>query len=183
MKEKLFKGKPKRINYEGRFLRFVTKGRWEYVERHNCSAIVLILAVTKEDELIFVEQYRPPVNKRVIEFPAGLVNDEFLFRKESLYQAASRELEEETGYRAQKFIKILKGPVSPGLTSDQITMLKAVGLKKISNGGGVGVEDIRVHKVPLKKVENWLKRMNKKGYFIEPKIYAGLYFLQKNNNR
>ena len=63
------------IIYEGKFLRFIRMGGWEYVQRNNCSAIVIIMALTEDDHVIFVEQYRPPVDKIVIEFPAGLVDD------------------------------------------------------------------------------------------------------------
>ena len=92
-----------KVLYEGRFLRFARKGDWEYVQRNNCSAIVIIVAVTEDDHVVFVEQYRPPVDKIVIEFPAGLVNDFGKKKKESNYCAAKRELLEETGYQAKKW--------------------------------------------------------------------------------
>lgn len=61
---------------EGRFLRFLIKQGWEYVERPNCTGIVIIVAVTDEGKLLFTEQFRLPVGRPVIEFPAGLVGDE-----------------------------------------------------------------------------------------------------------
>ena len=175
-------GKAKRIIlYEGKFLRLLRQGEWEYVERNNCTGIVIIVALTNDEKVIFVEQYRPPVGKKVIEFPAGLVNDRKGKKKESLFAAAKRELFEETGYRAKRIVTLLKGPVSAGSSSDQVTLLQATQLEKTGKGGGDDFESISVHEVSLQKAHQWLKKMEAQGYLIEPKIYAGLYFLHAYN--
>ena len=167
---------------EGKFMRLVKKGKWEFAERNNCSGIVIIVAITDEKKVIFVEQYRPPVDKRVIEFPAGLVNDECYPKIESVAAAAKRELLEETGYQAQKIIQLLEGPVSSGSSGDLVTMVLAKGLRKVSAGGGVDHdESIIVHEINLKNVDSWLRKMEGKGYLVEPKIYTGLYFLNNYN--
>ena len=171
----------KTILFDGRFIRFIKTSQWEYVERNNCTGIVIIVPLTNDQKVIFVEQFRPPVNKNVIEFPAGLVNDGAREKKESILKAAQRELLEETGYQAKKMKELLDGPVSSGLTSDLVTMVMATDLKKVGEGEGDGTENITVHEVPLRKVEQWLKGKKRKGYLIEPKIYAGLYFLWKYN--
>ena len=62
---------PKRVVGEGRFLRLVERDGWEYVERRTASAVVIIVPVTSADELVLLDQYRPPVRGRVLEFPAG----------------------------------------------------------------------------------------------------------------
>ena len=168
---------PKVSLIEGKFLRFIKKDRWEYVERTNCTGIVIVLALTKEGNLIFTEQYRPPVGKNVIEFPAGLVNDLDAPKKETLISAAKRELFEETGYKVEKLKKILCGPVSGGLTSDLVYVFKAIGLKKVGAGGGDHFESITVHEIPFKKVHRWLNQQQKAGKLVDPKVYAELYFL------
>lgn len=159
----------------------VREGQWEYIERNNCRGIVIILAMTDDEKVILVEQYRQPVHKKVIEFPAGLISDDPKHEKESVIGAAKRELFEETGYKAQRIVKLLTGPVSSGSSADIVTMVRAYGLKKVSAGGGDHTERIRVHAVPLNKIEHWLKQMSAKGYFVEPKVYAGLFFLTKSN--
>ncbi len=166
---------------EGKFLRLVKKGEWEYVERHNCTGIVIIVALTHDHKVILVEQYRPPVDKKVIEFPAGLINDECANGKEDFLKAAERELLEETGYKAKRLLKVAEGPVSAGMCSDKVTMVRAVGARKVAQGGGNESESIVVHEVSVDKIANWLKKMERKGYLIEPKIYAGLYFLREYN--
>jgi len=169
------------IMHEGKFLRFVRKGGWEYVQRNNCSAIVIIVALTEDNHVIFVEQYRLPVDKMVIEFPAGLVNDQGKKRKESNLTAAKRELLEETGYQAKKLVEILEGPTSSGCSADMVTMFLAHNVRKITDGGGDNTEAITIHLVPIADVDQWLDKMKRKGYLVEPKIYTGLYFLKTYN--
>jgi len=171
----------KKIVHQGRFLRFVKRGSWEFVERHNCTAIVIIVAVTDDQKVVFTEQFRPPVFKNVIEFPAGLVNDSASAKEETINQAAKRELLEETGYKAKKIVELLVGPTSSGSSADLVTMVRAVGIQKVAQGGGDADEAITVHEVDLKNVDVWLDKMKRKGYLIEPKIYAGLYMLNKYN--
>ena len=175
----LKKAKPTLLK-EGKFIRMMIRDGWEYVERANCTGVVIILAMTDKKEVIFISQYRIPVDKKVIEFPAGLINDKSLRGNESLSKAAQRELLEETGYRAQRIVKITEGPSTSGLSSDQLTVMRAFGLRKVARGGGDATESIRTYKVPLAKAETWLKKMQGKGFLVDPKIYAGLYFFAKN---
>lgn len=168
---------------EGNFLRLVREGNWEYVERNNCRGIVIILAMTVDERVILVEQYRQPVHRKVIEFPAGLICDDPKHKNESMATAAKRELLEETGYKARKIVKLLTGPVSSGSSADLVTLVRAYGLTKISDGGGDHTEAIRVHEVPLRNAEQWLKKMSGRGYLIEPKVYTGLFFLTKPARR
>ena len=53
------------------FLNLVQRGRWAYATRPNASGVVVIVPVTNDGKLIFVEQFRPPVNAKVLELPAG----------------------------------------------------------------------------------------------------------------
>ena len=61
---------------EGKYVRLVKRGRWEWVERTNCASAVVIMPVTREREVVFIEQYRHPLDAKVIELPAGLVGDD-----------------------------------------------------------------------------------------------------------
>ena len=182
MKAKLKKSSKMIVLKEGKFIRFVIKDEWEYIERVNCKGAVVILALTQDKKVLFVEQFRPPVGKRVIDFPAGLVDDcPKRKSRESIVSAAKRELLEETGYKAKKIIKILEGPASSGTASDMLTLVRAVNIEKVSSGGGEEGESIIVHEVKLDKAESWLTKMEKKGFLVGTRIYAGLYFLNKYN--
>lgn len=177
MRTKPKKGGRKVVLGKGKFMRLVREGEWEFVERCGCDGVVIILALTDEGEVVFVEQYRAPVGKYVIEFPAGLISDRTGLRGESITQAAKRELFEETGYTAKRIVKVLVGPASSGSNADIVTMVRAYGLKKVGAGGGDHLESIKVHTVVLSQAVTWLKNMERKGRLIEPKIYAGLFFL------
>jgi ADP-ribose pyrophosphatase len=158
---------------QGRFLRLVRRGRWEYCQRKNISGIVVIVAVTDARELVLVEQERPAVARRVIELPAGLAGDG---GEESLDVAARRELLEETGYQADRWERLCEVVPSPGLTSEVVTFYRALGLKKGGPGGGDETERIVVHVVPLAGAEAWLRARVAAGLLIDEKVYAGLYF-------
>jgi len=161
---------------EGRFLRLVIDEGWEYVVRQKVTYIVVIAALTAENEVILIEQHRPSVRQSVIELPAGLVGDQD--EHESLETAATRELEEETGFTADSMTIAVKGPSSAGLTSETITLLIATGLRKVGPGGGVpGEEEIITHLIPLSSVKAWLSERAACGQLIDPKVYAGLFFL------
>src|SRR4051812_28722809 len=92
---------------QGRFLRLVKRGNWEFVERVRkegapIKAIVGVVAVTPDRKLILIDHVNPPFAKRSIELPAGLVGDIAGQEGEAIGDAASRELMEETGYSAER---------------------------------------------------------------------------------
>ncbi len=161
----------------GKFLALVKEGRWEYVDRIGATGAAIIVAVTDEQKLLLVEQYRIPVHARTIELPAGVIGDQSADRDESHADAAKRELLEETGYSAERIETLTTGPASSGLTSEVVTLLRASGLKRVHAGGGVGHENIIVHEVPLNDVHDWLAAKASAGLRIEPMVYAGLYFI------
>ena len=161
---------------EGKHLRLVVRDNWEYVERTKTTGIVSILAVTDDQKVILTEQYRPPVDRRVIELPAGLAGDVAGAEAEELLAAAQRELREETGYEARQFDFLFEGPPSAGATSEVISFFRATGLRRVGPGGGEGTESIQIHEIPLSAAEKWLQQKYGEGVLIDPKVYAGLYF-------
>lgn len=170
---------PTRVLFEGEFIRAMRRGHWEYVERVRQIAAVMIVAVTPENELLITEQYRPPVDGRVLELPAGLAGDIPGSEDEALLVAARRELLEETGYEAGSWTRLTEGPTSPGLANELVTIFLATELRQVHEGGGDHSEDIEVYAVPLEDVDAWLARKAGEGLQIEPRIYAGIYFAAK----
>jgi len=164
--------------YQGRWLSLRKRGRWEYAERNNPGGAVIILAVTPEDKLLFVEQYRVAIQKHTIEMPAGLVGDLADQLDEGALLAASRELEEETGYRCERVEFIHEGPSSSGMSTEMITFARAYGLTRIGPGGGDESENIVVHEVPRGEAGAWLFARAREGYSIDPKLFAGLWFIE-----
>jgi ADP-ribose pyrophosphatase len=161
--------------FEGKKLLVIENDGWEFAERRKGKSAVAILAVTDDDRILFVEQFRIPVNARGIDFPAGLVGDED--GNDDPAETAKRELEEETGYACESIERLATSPTSPGITSELVTFYRARGLTKRGEGGGVGGEDITVHRIPRNAVADWLKRKNGEGVLIDLKVWAGLWWL------
>ena len=167
---------PKKILCQGQYVALAARGRWEFSERRKVSGIVAMIAITDDEELVLVEQYRPPVDRSVIELPAGLVGDLPGSEDEGLEVAAKRELIEETGYDPGKLEYLFTGVPSAGMTNEELTFYLATELRKVGDGGGDETEDITVHKVPVSEVHAWLQEQSKRGAAIDAKIYSGLYF-------
>src|SRR6266478_2268371 len=100
---------PKKV-FEGSHLLVLERDHWQYVERKKGKTAVIVLAVTDYDRVLFVEQYRRPLDARVIEFPAGLVGDEE--GHDDPDETARLELEEETGYACRTVEWLTSGPTS-----------------------------------------------------------------------
>ena len=115
------------ILYKGKFSSFCRtfftdkcnqKKNWEFIIRQNSNKAAVINAQT-ETKIILVKQFRIPLKKFTLEFPAGLID-----KGETPSQAAVRELLEETGYRG-KIIEISPSIcTSPGLTGEEIYFIK-----------------------------------------------------------
>lgn len=171
---------PKITLHTGKFLALVKEGRWEYTDRTNTTGAAIIVAVTEEQKLLLVEQFRIPVHARTIELPAGIIGDDPATRDEAHAEAARRELIEETGFEAGRIEVLTHGPSSSGLTSETVTLFLATQLRRVGKGGGVVHEDLTVHEVPLSQVHSWLEAKANLGVLVDPKVYAGLYFLGRN---
>ena len=153
--------------WEGKYIKVVSQGTWEYVSRTRGVTAAVILAV-HDGHVILVEQYRVPLGARCVELPAGLVGDET--EGEEVETAAIRELEEETGYRAERMVNLGRFHASPGMSSEGFTLLRAGGLTKVGEGGGVPGEDIEVHRVALGEVPAFLEAKRGQGACADVKL-------------
>lgn len=162
-------------------MRLVREGHWEYAERTKTNRAVAIVAVTPDQKIVLIEQYRIPVGKRVIELPAGLVGDDANNAGEEFVAAARRELLEETGYAAAEMRFMAVGPPTAGLAAEMVAFMLATGLEQVAEGGGDEAEQIEVHTVGLADVGEWLAGQTSRDVLIDPKIYAGLYFAQRGS--
>lgn len=162
---------------KGRFLRLVDSAGWEFVRRTGSSGVVCIVAVTPEQKLLLVEQFRAPLNGFVIELPAGLAGD-VDDAGETLETAAQRELCEETGYEADEWTRLCDVVSSAGLTDETVTVFRARQLRRVGPGGGDDTESIKVHEVELASLANWLAAAALQGKHIDSRVYGTQTFLQ-----
>jgi ADP-ribose pyrophosphatase len=153
--------------WAGRFITVKKQGSWEYVARARGIQAAVILAIDDGD-VILVEQYRVPLGVRCLELPAGLVGDEE--EGESVELSAARELEEETGYRPDHVEPLGYFHSSPGMVSEGFTLVRATGLTRVSDGGGVPGEDITVHRVPLAGIVDFIAAKRAEGVAADVKL-------------
>ena len=163
---------------EGKLLLLLERDDWEYAERKKGKEAVVIVAMTDDGRVILTEQQRKPVDAIVIDFPAGLVGDEEGGSTDPKV-VARKELEEETGYTCEHLELLARGPSSPGITSEIVTFFRALGVRQVGAGGGVGGEKITVHAIRLDEMSRFLKDMERQKKLIDLKLWAGLYFLNR----
>lgn len=164
---------PEETVWTGRFIAARRRGKWEYVSRTGGVSAAVILAIDSGadgDHVILVEQYRVPTGAMSLELPAGLIGDEE--EGDTAEKAARRELEEETGYRAQRFVELGRFHASPGMSSEHFTLLRAEGLSRVGAGGGVAGEDIKVHRVPVGEVAAFVEAKRREGCGMDVKLLA-----------
>lgn len=159
---------------EGKYLGLYSRGPWEFVARPNATGVVCILPIANNGDLVLIEQFRVPIQSRVVEIPAGLVGDEIEFAGESIADCAGRELLEETGYRAGTITPLLSSPTSPGMTTETTHFFAATELTRETEGGGTEHEDITVYHVPLADLTSWLDKKQSDGLLLDFKIHTCL---------
>ena len=174
--EPVMSGTDIRQLHRGEFLELVRDRHWEFVRRCRASGSVHVLALTPADEIVLVEQTRLPVGGKTIELSAGVIGDEVEHAAEGALDCARRELIEETGYRAESVELLQVSPTAPGLTAEIQHLVRATGLRRVGEGGGVGREDISVHVVPLAEVHGFLAKRAADGLLIDHRIHAALYW-------
>lgn len=159
---------PEQVHWEGKYIVAKTRGRWEYVSRARGIRAAVIIAIDPEDHVILVEQYRVPLDRACIELPAGLIGDETA--GEDPTEAAARELEEETGYRAGRIEVLGEFHSSPGMVSESFTLLRAHDLVRVGPGGGTESEAITVHRVPRHQLSAFLAERRALGDAMDVKL-------------
>jgi ADP-ribose pyrophosphatase len=167
------------IAFRGRYLDVVHEGGCEYTHNRRSRGVVLVIPVTARGEIVFLEQYRVALKGPVIEYPAGLVGDEQHLTDESFEAAARRELLEESGYEAGELEFVLRGPASPGSSTEVVHFYLARGARKVHDGGGVEHESIRVHCIGLAEVEAWLAAKTSGGVLVDPRVYLGVHYARQ----
>ena len=160
--------------------------KWAYAKRNNTKGVVIIVPLImdlSEPSTIFLKTKRPPlvaenIAEYNLEFPAGLVGDED--KNETIEDALKKELLEETGMKADKFV--IKNSLlssSAGCVSEVSTIAIAYinnskTVKKPVSDGGIIQERIIVN---ISEVKSFLKTRQNKKWALGAQTLAGLYYL------
>jgi len=158
---------------EGKFVRLLKRGKWEYASRTRDIGAVVIIA-EYEGKIVLVDQPRVGPDCRCVELPAGLVGDED--PDISVEATAINELEEETGFTGDRVEKLGEFFASPGMLSESFSLVRVHGVRKIGEGGGDENEDINVHLVARADIPNFLEQKRAEGFGIDVKLLIFLGF-------
>ena len=158
---------PPQVMWEGKYVRALKRGRWEYVSRVGDVRAVVILA-EHEGQVILVEQPRIAVGGRCLELPAGLVGDED--PNATVEGTAVKELEEETGFTADRIERLGDFNSSPGMLSESFTLVRAHGVSRVGEGGGTEHEDIQVHLVARDAIPAFIEEKRAEGLAIDVRL-------------
>lgn len=153
--------------WQGKWIVARRQGKWEYVSRARGIEAAVIVAID-DGHVLLVEQYRVPLGRRCLELPAGLIGDDH--DGDTALDAARRELEEETGYRAAHVEDLGYFHSSPGMVTEGFTLVRATGLTKVGEGGGIGDEEIVVHRVALDDIPALVAAKRADGLAIDVKL-------------
>ena len=153
--------------WEGKYIRAMKQGRWEYVGRVNQVRAVVILA-DFDGKTILIDQPRAAAGGRCLELPAGLIGDED--PEATVEGTAVKELEEETGFTAERIERLGDFHSSPGMVSESFTLVRAHGLSRSGEGGGTEEEEINVHLVPRAEIPAFVADKRSQGFAIDVKL-------------
>ncbi|ACJ33367.1 NUDIX hydrolase [Anoxybacillus flavithermus] len=130
---------------------------------------VAILAITEENKIVLVRQYRKALERVLVEIPAGKLE-----KGEAPLETAKRELEEETGYVCEKMEPLHSFYTSPGFADELVHIFLAKGLTKKSEKQMLDDDEfVDVLEVTL---EEALKMVEDKQIYDAKTIYALLYW-------
>jgi ADP-ribose pyrophosphatase len=117
-------------------------------ERHvvERNPSVVIIPVTTDDHVLLVRQYRHAVGQRLIELPAGMIDE-----GEDILEAAARELREETGHEAASLKILATVYLSPGFTNEESTFVLAEGCVPVPFDADPD-EPIQVTRLPMAEI-------------------------------
>ena len=164
---------PVEVMWEGKFVRALRRGKWEYASRARDIRAVVILA-EYDGKVILVDQPRAGPDCRCVELPAGLVGD--TDPDATIEDTAIKELQEETGFTAERVERLGDFYSSPGMLAESFTLVRLHGVRKIGEGGGDESEDINVHLVARADIPNFLEQKRAEGFGMDVKLLLLLDF-------
>ncbi|MBP0724309.1 NUDIX hydrolase [Bacillus sp. RG28] len=165
--EKIFEGRVISLFYQQVEL---PNGKTSTREIVKHPGAVAIIPVTDEGKIVLVDQYRKPMERVLLEIPAGKLE-----KGEEPLRTAIRELEEETGYEAAEWNHIQSFYTSPGFADEYIHIYLATGLRKKENSASLDEDEfVEVRELSLEECLSELQ----KGAIHDAKTCFAIQYLQ-----
>jgi 8-oxo-dGTP pyrophosphatase MutT (NUDIX family) len=136
----------------------------------DCPDWANVVAVTPDDRMLFVRQYRPAVDQVTLEIPGGLVDP-----GESPDEAARRELEEETGFVSRTWEKLGELHPNPALQNNRIHSYLALGCEPTGTLSPDECEFLAVEALSLTEVRERIRA----GEITHALVIAALFWLDQ----
>ncbi len=112
---------------------------------------VAVVAIDEQDRIVFVEQYREPARKKLLEIPAGVREE-----GESALETAQRELKEECGLHGGEWEQVAHAWTTPGFVREEMTLFIATGLEEGEDDQHEG-EDVKVVRRPVSELPQLIR--------------------------
>jgi len=132
----------------------------------------VVIPLLENGDVLLVRQYRYPLKKFILEAPAGKLEPQ-----EDPLEAAKRELQEETGYTAEKYEKLTAMYTTPGFCNEILHIYLATGLKKSKSGQNLdeGEQSLTVGQIPFSTA----MEMIESGEIADSKTIAGIFLTER----
>ncbi|MDQ0219068.1 NUDIX hydrolase [Peribacillus cavernae] len=165
--EKIFEGKVISLQVDVVELPDGNKSKREIIKHPGAVAII---AITAENKIIMVEQYRKAMDRSIVEIPAGKLE-----KGEEPVHTAVRELEEETGYESEWMEHITSFYTSPGFADEIVHLYFAHNLRKKENAAPCDEDEfVEVYELSLEEAELYMKE----GRICDAKTAYAVQYLQ-----
>ena len=135
------------------------------------------VAITDDDKIVLIEQFRYPINEECIELPGG-----FTDKNEAPEKAVARELTEETGYSFRKFYSLGSIYSNPGVLTNPTHLFLATGGVKTGGQSLDDNEEIKIILKPLGEVRKMLGNFTFKQSLHEVCLHRAFAFLDHLEN-
>jgi len=139
------------------------------VAEHPGGAVVV--PVTDAGKIVMVTQHRFPINKVLLELPAGKLN-----KDEDPFICVVRELEEETGYKSNNVKELGSIYTTPGYSTEKLWIYLAKDLKPGDHNREEGEFGMQVFELSMQEIENKIYNSE----ILDGKTICGIYLAKKH---
>ncbi|XJZ26115.1 NUDIX hydrolase [Bacillota bacterium Lsc_1132] len=131
---------------------------------------VAIIALTDDNKIVMVEQYRKALERTIVEIPAGKLE-----KGEEPAVCARRELEEETGYVCEKLELLVSFYTSPGFADEIVHVYIATGLSKKEDAASLDEDEfVNLEELTLEEAVQYIKEQK----IFDAKTVFAVQYLQ-----